>query len=91
LYIEFYIKIEDKFKVGDKASLAPVALKNIVSAVIDEGKEPFSEHRESENIDFIVTPMSVVSRMTQDFYSHLWGNKCLVELKNAIRKIADEN
>jgi hypothetical protein len=91
VYIEFYIKIEDKFKVGDKASLAPVALKNIVSAVIDEGKEPFSEHRESENIDFIVTPMSVVSRMTQDFYSHLWGNKCLVELKNAIRKIAEEN
>ena len=91
IYIEFYIKIEDKFKVGDKASLAPVALKNIVSAVVDKGKEPFSEFHTDEPVDFIVTPMSVVSRMTQDFYNHLWCNKSLVELKKAIKKIFEEN
>jgi hypothetical protein len=86
ILIEFYIRYIDPLKTGDKIAFY-TALKSIVSDVIKKGEEPFSELHPEEPIQAILSPMSIVSRMTTDVYSILWLNKVLVELKNKIRNI----
>ena len=64
-----------------------IALKTIISSIIDKGYEPYSEHRNSQPISICLSPASLVSRMTMDFFYHLFVGKILVETKELIREI----
>ena len=86
--IRFFVETRSRMGIGDKTSLS-VALKNIVADIIPRGREPVSDHRPETPVDIVMSPMSVVSRMTQDFFLLMWTNKVLVELKERIREIAD--
>jgi hypothetical protein len=86
ILIEIYIEYEDELSVGDKITYY-TALKTIVSDVIQKGEEPFSEHNPDEKIEAIMSPLSIVSRMTVDIYNALYLNKALVHLKEGIGKI----
>jgi len=83
--IQFFLSHEDNCDVGDKVS-AQVALKGVISTIIPQEKAPQSKNTEGD-VDMILTPLSVISRMTVDLYSNLYTNKCLVELKNQCRDI----
>jgi hypothetical protein len=79
ILIEFFIKVKEDIVVGDKTSLN-VALKTIITEILPVGKEPISEYRPENKVDYILSPMSVVSRMTMDFYLNLFLNKVMKEL-----------
>ena len=85
LLIRFYVKHEDTMKIGDKATFA-TALKGIVSEIHPYGMENTSTFRPNEHIDAIISPLSVVSRMTQDVFSLLYVQKILIELKLKIQE-----
>jgi DNA-directed RNA polymerase beta subunit len=85
--IEIYTRMKDYISVGDKLSLS-VALKSIVSDIIDKGKEPYSEYKKDENIDIAISPMSVTSRMCVDLWYTLFTNKVLVTLKDKIKELS---
>ena len=84
LMIEFYITYDDELAIGDKISFY-TSLKSIISDVIKTGEEPYSEYHPDDNIDAIISPMSIVSRMTEDIYLSLFTNKCLIELKRQLK------
>jgi len=84
--IKFYIRHDDINVIGNKVTFQS-ACKTIVSDIIEKGKEPYSEHRKDEVIDGIVSPLSIVSRMTTDLYNLLYCQKVLVELKEQVRDI----
>ncbi|QXN70107.1 putative RNA polymerase beta subunit [Bacillus phage vB_BspM_Internexus] len=89
LLIEIYIEYDDELGIGDKITYY-TALKTIVSDVIPKDQEPFSENDPDENIEAIMSPLSIVSRMTVDIYNALYLNKALVHLKREIGKIYSE-
>jgi RNA polymerase Rpb2, domain 6 len=86
LLIEIYVEYDDELGVGDKVTYY-TALKTIISDVIKKGEEPFSENDPDEEIEAIMSPLSIVSRMTVDIYSALYLNKALVHLKKQIGDI----
>jgi RNA polymerase Rpb2, domain 6 len=86
LLIEIYIEYVDELGVGDKITYY-TALKTIVSDVIKSGEEPFSEFSPDENIEAIMSPLSIVSRMTIDIFNALYLNKALVHLKKEVGNI----
>lgn len=51
------------------------ALKGIISRVLRSDEAPISEYRPEEEIECILTPTGVISRMTGDIYYALWRNK----------------
>lgn len=89
LLIEVYIEYEDELGVGDKITYY-TALKTIVSDVIKRGEEPFSEFSPDEPIEAVLSPLSIVSRMTVDIYNGLYLNKSLMHLKKEVGKIFNE-
>lgn len=86
LLLEFYIEYEDELSIGDKVSFS-TALKTVVSDVIESGEEPYSEYKPDEEIEAILSPLSVVSRMTGDLFCILFLNKALLGLKDNISKM----
>lgn len=84
--IEFYIEYEDSLGVGDKITFYG-SCKTIISDIMQEGEEPYSELHEDENIDAVISPLSLISRMTIDVYMSLYLNKCMIELKNKCKEI----
>lgn len=84
--IEFYIEYEDKLGVGDKITFYG-SCKTIISDIMQEGEEPFSEYRPDENIDAVISPLSIISRMTIDIYVSLYLNKLMIELKRQCKDI----
>ncbi|QXN67858.1 hypothetical protein FPHOBKDP_00104 [Listeria phage LPJP1] len=83
LLIEFYIEYEDNLSTGDKVTYY-TALKTVISDVFPEGEEPFAESDPEEHIEAVLSPLSVISRMTQDVYLTLYTNKALINLKKQI-------
>jgi uncharacterized protein YkvS len=81
--ITFYIEHEELLGVGAKITFFS-AVKTIIAEVIPEGKEPFSEYRKEEDIDGIVSPMSVLARLTPDLVITGYTNKVLLELKRQV-------
>lgn len=75
----FYIKHVDECKVGDKITFFTSA-KTILAQVLDEGQEPHSEYRNTE-IEAVISPMSLISRMIPDIYLLGYTNKVILELK----------
>lgn len=78
--IEVYIEYEDQLARGDKIAFY-AATKAVISLVTKEGESPFSESDSNEEIQAIVSPLSIVSRMCVDIYNALFLNKFLVYLK----------
>lgn len=85
ILIEFYIKHKDIIKKGDKATNF-CALKGVVSHVIEEGQEPWSEFRPEEEVSAFISPLSILARKTPSVYTNLFGNKILIELKRKVIK-----
>jgi hypothetical protein len=84
--IEFYIKHSEPLEVGSKvANFSP--LKNIVSEIIPAGYEPYSELHPEESVDSIISPSSILNRMVASVLPTIFGNKCIIELKNSLYKI----
>ena len=87
--IEVYIAHDDEASVGDKL-VDYGACKQIISEVIPEGLEPYSEFRPEESIDVFQAPSSILKRMVPSLVVNAAGNKVLIELKTACRKIWEE-
>ena len=62
------------------------ALKTVISDVIPSDKHPYSDNKDEE-IEAILSPLSIVSRMVPDVYQMMLGNKVLIELKRKIKDI----
>ena len=84
--VEIYIEHEDEASVGDKC-VAYAASKQVLSEVIPEGMEPYSETRPDEEISMFVAPASILKRMIPSIVIIASGNKVLVEAKRKIREI----
>lgn len=84
--VEIYIEHADEASVGDKL-VAYGASKQVLSEVVPEGLEPYSETRPDEEISIFVSPSCVLKRMIPSLVITSSGNKVLVELKRSIRKL----
>lgn len=84
--VRFFIKHKDVVKKGDKLTNY-TALKGIVSNVIDEGFEPYSEYRKDEPIDILMAPGAILARKTPSAILSMFGNKVLIELKRQVKDI----
>lgn len=87
--IEFYISHDDEMSVGDKCADYG-ACKQVISEVIPEGLEPYSEYRPEEEISLFQAPSSILKRMVPSLVVTAAGNKILIELKRQIEKIWNE-
>lgn len=83
--IEIYIRHKDIIKKGDKTTNY-CALKGVVSHVIPEGQEPWSDFRPDEEVSAFISPLSILARKTPSIYTTMFGNKVLVELKRKVIK-----
>jgi hypothetical protein len=84
--IEFYIKYQDDFSVGDKL-VTQSALKAVCKDIFPEGKEPYSSFRPEEPIDLFLSTLSVSSRMVCSIEVSGGINKVLVELARSVKDI----
>lgn len=84
--IEFYLKYKDIAKKGDKVT-GYTALKGIVSNVIEEGQEPYSDFRPNEEVSTFLAPSSIIARKTPSILLTMFGNKVLIELKRKMESI----
>jgi hypothetical protein len=87
--IEFYTEYYNKMSAGDKLTYS-TALKGVISKVLAPEEAPLTEYREEETVEAILTPTGIISRMTADIYSMLYGNKVLVELGKQIKEIMED-
>ena len=72
--------------IGDKITNF-TALKGIVGAKVEEGKEAYSEFRPEEEISTCIAPAAIIARMTPSIVLTLLGNKVIVELKRTLKDI----
>jgi hypothetical protein len=86
--IKFYIQSNVPLGIGDKLSY-DTALKGVISNVLDDDEAPYSEYRPDEEIESVLTPTGVFSRMTHDIFYLMFTNKLLVELGKQIADIRD--
>jgi len=84
--IQFFVEHLDKCETGDKVS-AQVALKGVISVVLPDEERAISSDDPNEPIELIISPQSVISRMTIDFFMNLYVNKAIVGLKSKIQDI----
>ncbi len=94
IFIDIYIEYEDIMSIGDKLTFFS-ALKGIVSHIIPEGYEAYSEDNPERKIDAVVSTIGFYKRMTLDFYKLGAANKILIEKKRILKekfgqKIKDE-
>lgn len=83
ILIEIYIEHEDEASVGDKLVVYG-ASKQILSEVIPEGMEPYTESNPDEEVSMFVAPSSILKRMIPSLTVTASGNKVLLELKKQI-------
>ena len=84
--IEIYIEHSDEASVGDKLAIYG-ASKQVLSEVVPEGMEPYTETRPDEEVSLFVTPSAILKRMIPSLLVTASGNKVLVELKRKIKEI----
>ena len=84
---QFFIKVENRPAAGDKFTTH--ATKGVVSSVFPRGEEPVAE--DGEQVDFVMSPLSIVSRMTLDVFLNMWSNACMIKLKQRIGEILEED
>lgn len=83
--IEFYIKVYDKFGIGDKLVFSQ-ALKGVNSYIIPPGEEAYTDFRKNENINAFLTIDGVMARMVSSALTLGLTNKILVELARACQE-----
>lgn len=83
--IEIFIEHADVMGVGDKVALYS-ANKQIISEVIPEGYEPYSEFRPEEEISVITSPGTIARRMTPGVIPVSAATKVMLELKRKIKE-----
>lgn len=79
LKIEFYIKVADKFGVGDKLVFNQ-ALKGVNSYVIEKGQEAYTDYRPNEYVNAFLTLTGVMARMVASAFLQGLANKLIIEL-----------
>lgn len=84
--IEFYLKYEDKFSVGDKL-IYYSANKGVAKDIFPRGKEPRSEYRPNEKIHTLLSKGSVDGRMVCSIMINGGINKGLIELSRKCKDI----
>lgn len=84
--IEIYIEHPDEASVGDKLAIFG-ASKQVLSEVVPEGMEPYTETRPDEEVSLFVAPSCILKRMIPSLIITASANKVLVELKNQMRDI----
>lgn len=87
--VEIFIEHTDEASVGDKLAMYG-ASKQILSEVIPEGLEPFSEDRPEEEVSLFVAPSCVLKRMIPSLIVSASANKVLLELKRSVARIWEE-
>lgn len=88
--VEIFIEHTDEASVGDKLAIYG-ASKQILSEVIPEGMEPYSEDRPEEEVSLFVAPSAILKRMIPSLLITASANKVLLELKRSIARIWKEN
>ena len=83
--IIFYIKYKVAASKGDK--IVASVCKGVISHVIEEGLEPYSEYRPDESIDTIIAPLAVAARKVPAIFLNIFGNKLLIELKRQLAEM----
>lgn len=86
LLLEIFVEYNDELSVGDKISFY-TALKTVISDVIPSSQHPYTKDNKNEEIEAVLSPLSIVSRMVPDVYQMMMGNKVLIELKRQIKDI----
>lgn len=84
--VEIYIEHSDDASVGDKC-VAYGAAKQIISEVIPEGLEPYSQDDPDEEISMFTAPGSTLRRMIPSLIITATGNKVLINLKRQVEKL----
>lgn len=87
--IEIYIAHVDECGVGDKAVMYG-ACKQVISEMIPEGLEPYSEFRPDEEVSMLANPYAVMKRMVPSLLITASANKVLIELKRKIKEIYEK-
>lgn len=87
--IKFFIKYRDTISIGDKICNF-TALKGIVSKVIPEGYEPYTDFRPDEEVSCYLSANAILARMTPSVITTILGNKVLVELKRKLQDIYNQ-
>lgn len=77
--LEFYIEYLDIVGVGDKITYN-AANKAVISRVIPEGKEPYTDFRPNEKIAAFVSVTSIQKRMVQSTITYGALQKLMIEL-----------
>lgn len=83
--IEFYIKVYDKFGIGDKLVFSQ-ALKGVNSTIIEKGEEAYTDFRPNEYINAFLTVDGVMARMVTSAQTLGLLNKILIELSRACQE-----
>ena len=84
--VEVYIDHPNSTSVGDKC-VCYAASKQVISEMIPEGLEPYSEKKPDEEISMFVSSGAIIKRMIPSVMIVAAGNKVLKELKERIRNI----
>ena len=87
--IEIYIEHMDEVSVGDKA-VAYACLKQIISEVVPEGLEPYSEFHPDEEVSMFSSSSGVLKRMIVSAPMLACANKVLIETKRKMQKIWED-
>lgn len=87
--IEIYIEHMDEVSVGDKI-VALSALKQIISEVVPEGLEPYSEFHPDEEISVFSAPSGCLKRMVVSAPITAAANKVLIETKWKMQRIWED-
>lgn len=77
--IEFYLRVNDKFGLGDKLVFYQ-ALKGVCSYIVPKGEEPYTDFRPKESINAFLTISGVMGRMVPSALLLGYTNKWLIEL-----------
>ena len=88
VYIEIYIKYNDKLSVGDKI-VATSAAKGVVKDIFPKGEEPTTDFRPNEAIHAMFANGSFNARMIASVLNQGAINKGLIELSRKVKDIMD--
>ena len=84
IYVEIYVQHPDIPGVGDKVAYF-AANKATLRAVIDEGKEPYTDFRPEEEVSAMLSISSVNKRMVTSIMLNGALNKLMIELDRTIK------
>jgi hypothetical protein len=88
ILIEVYIDHPDSLAFGDKI-VSLNCNKHILGNIIENDMCPFPESDPTKKIDMFCSPGPLAKRMLTSSGIHIAANRCLIELKEALQKIAE--